>query len=359
MKPLLRIKNIVSRYDDSSITPAVVDRLSFEVNFGEIGCLLGASGCGKTTILRAIAGFQRVESGEIELDGKLLCSKKLHLAPEKRQVGMVFQDYALFPHLSVCENVTFGLRKMSASAKESVCEDMLRLVKLEDFGQRFPHELSGGQQQRVALARALAPQPKLLLLDDPLSSLDPELRRSLALEVREILKSRNMSAIIVTHDQEEAFAFADKIGVLHKGVLEQWDVPFNLYHEPRTRYVANFVGQGVFIPGFLRENNCIETELGLLKSQRKFAWLENTPVDVLLRPDDIVEDSASPYKARVVHKVFAGTSTLYKLLLPTGSVVEAALTSHHNFDVGSEIGVNIDADHIIAFAQDFIGQPVS
>lgn len=331
-----------------------MDKLSFDLQAGEIGCLLGASGCGKTTVLRAIAGFQRIESGEISLDGTVLCDQRNHVAPEKRQIGMVFQDYALFPHLSVCENITFGLRGLSQHERESICDELLTLVKLQSFGHRYPHELSGGQQQRVALARALAPRPKLLLLDEPLSSLDTELRRSLALEVRGILKLRNISAIMVTHDQEEAFAFADKIGVLHNGMLEQWDLPFNLYHEPKTRYVANFVGQGAFIPGFLRQHNCIETELGLLKSQRKFAWLENTPVDVLLRPDDIVEDAESPYRGRIISKVFAGTSTLYTLQLPTGSVIEAALTSHHNFDLNSELGINVEADHIIAFARDAI-----
>ncbi len=351
MSSLLSIRDIVCQYDAGHSAP-VVDKLTFDLLAGEIGCLLGASGCGKTTVLRAIAGFQRIESGEIRLDGSVLCGHRIHLAPEKRQVGMVFQDYALFPHLSVCENITFGLNKNSQKGRESICDELLRLVKLESFGQRYPHELSGGQQQRVALARALAPRPKLLLLDEPLSSLDTELRRSLALEVREILKLRNISAIMVTHDQEEAFAFADKIGVLHKGMLEQWDLPFNLYHEPRTRYVANFVGQGAFIPGFLRQHNCIETELGLLKSQRKLAWPENTPVDVLLRPDDIVEASESPYRGRIISKVFAGTSTLYTLRLPTGSIIEAALTSHHNFDLDSELGINVEADHIIAFARD-------
>jgi len=347
----LQVKNIVCRYD-SSATPPVVDDLSFVLEAGEIGCLLGSSGCGKTTVLRAIAGFQAIESGSIELTGKLLSGVNHHLAPEKRQVGMVFQDYALFPHLSVRDNITFGLHKMPAKAREQVCEELLDLVKLAGMGHRYPHELSGGQQQRVALARALAPSPALLLLDEPLSSLDAELRRGLALEVRDILKERGMSAIMVTHDQEEAFAFADKIGVLHKGGLEQWDVPFNLYHEPKTRYVANFIGQGVFLPGFVREANTIETELGLLQSHKHYPWPSNTVVEILLRPDDIVESSDSPYQAQIVRKLFAGTSTLYTLALPTGSHIEAALPSHHDFDIGLQIGIRVEADHLIAFIRE-------
>lgn len=352
MTRLLVVEGLSCRYEVSPEVAPVVDQLDFELQSGEIGCLLGSSGCGKTTVLRSIAGFQTIDSGSITLNGKIFSGPRTHLAPEKRNVGMVFQDYALFPHLSVCENITFGLRKKSRSAKALICDELLALVQLERLGHRYPHELSGGQQQRVALARALAPSPDLLLLDEPLSSLDTELRRSLALEVRGILKSRGISAIMVTHDQEEAFAFADKIGVLHRGKLEQWDVPFNLYHEPKTRYVANFIGQGVFIPGFVRDANAIETELGILQSHKHYPWQSNSAVEVLLRPDDITEDGNSPYRARIVHKVFAGTSTLYTLALPTGSQVDAAFPSHLNFDLETEIGIKVEADHVIAFPRE-------
>lgn len=352
MTQLLRVENLSCRYERAPEIAPVVDRLSFHLQSGEIGCLLGSSGCGKTTVLRSIAGFQPIESGTIILNDRMFSGPKTHLAPEKRNVGMVFQDYALFPHLSVGENIVFGLSKKPQSSKQLICKELLELVQLEGLGHRYPHELSGGQQQRVALARALAPSPQLLLLDEPLSSLDTELRRSLALEVREILKSRGISAIMVTHDQEEAFAFADKIGVLHQGKLEQWDVPFNLYHEPKTRYVANFIGQGVFLPGFVREANAIETELGVLHSHKHYPWLPNTAVEVLLRPDDITEESESPYRAEIVRKVFAGTSTLYTLALPTGSHIEAAFPSHLNFDLGKHIGIKVEADHVIAFSRE-------
>lgn len=355
---LLDVNHIVCRLGSKHHATVVVDELNFILQKGEIGCLLGASGCGKTTTLRAVAGFQPIVSGSISLNGRVLNSSKTHVPPEKRRVGMVFQDYALFPHLDVCDNVTFGLKRMKAQQREAVCQDMLKLVKLEGYGRRYPHELSGGQQQRVALARALAPSPDLLLLDEPLSSLDTELRRGLALELREILKTRGIGAIMVTHDQTEAFAFADKIGVVSQGRLEQWDIPFNLYHEPQTRFVANFVGQGVFVPGFVRESNVIETELGVLQSHKHYSWLNNTEVEVLLRPDDIVLDADSPYRATVVGKVFAGTSTLYTLHLHSGNKIEAAFPSHYDFAMDNEVGIKVEADHVIAFSRPASANPI-
>lgn len=347
MDILLRLHQIACQYEHAQ----VVKNLSINLYPDEIGCLLGSSGCGKTTVLRSIAGFHPVSAGSIELQGRCLSRPGFSLPPEQRRIGMVFQDYALFPHLSVRDNITFGLHKLNHAQRRAVTAEMLALVKLEGMEERFPHELSGGQQQRVALARALAPAPDVLLLDEPFSSLDTDLRRSLALEVRGILKARGIAAIMVTHDQEEAFAFADKIGVVHNGELEQWDVPYNLYHEPTTRYVADFVGQGVFLTGFLQNQSAINTELGVLEGNRCYPWVDNTAVEVLLRPDDIVADPNSEHQAQVVHKVFAGTSTLYRLKLPTGSEVEAALPSHRDYDMGDIIGIRVAADHLIAFAQ--------
>jgi iron(III) transport system ATP-binding protein len=345
MDALLRIHELACNYDQTQ----VVKGLSLNLYPNEIGCLLGSSGCGKTTILRSLAGFHSVSAGEIELAGTCLSRPGYALAPERRQIGMVFQDYALFPHLNVRENIIFGLHRLSSTRRLAISDEMLALVKLEGLEERFPHELSGGQQQRVALARALAPEPKVLLLDEPFSSLDTDLRRNLALEVRDILKARNIAAIMVTHNQEEAFAFADKIGVLHKGRLEQWDVPYNLYHEPTTRYVADFVGQGVFLTGFLSGENAITTELGILQGNRCYPWVDNTAVEVLLRPDDIVDDPDSQYQVEVIHKIFTGTSTLYTLKLATGSKIEAALPSHRDYEIGDFIGIRVAADHLIAF----------
>lgn len=348
MTALLNIDRICCGYDGEK----VVENLSFAVREGEICCLLGPSGCGKTTILRSIAGFIHPSAGEILLRDTLIASANYQLPPEQRRVGMVFQDYALFPHLNVCDNITFGLAGTSATDKHRACEQMLSLVKLGGYGKRYPHELSGGQQQRVALARALAPQPSLLLMDEPFSSLDVELRRALALEVREILKSLNITVVMVTHDQEEAFAMADKIGVLNEGCIQQWDTPYNLYHEPASRFVAGFVGKGVFLTGYIKGKDSIQTELGEISGNRCYDLPDNSPVDVLLRPDDIVHDDSSDRKAEVVDKVFAGTATLYTLQLPTGSRVQSAFPSHHDYRIGDTVGIRVEADHLIAFRRE-------
>jgi len=346
--PLLSIQNIACQYG----TQSVVHDFNLNIQRGDICCLLGPSGCGKTTVLRAIAGFHPISRGLIELDRRSISTTKQVLAPEQRNIGMVFQDYALFPHLSVCENITYGLKGMTEGAKEDICQEMLALVKLPELGNRYPHELSGGQQQRVALARALAPNPSMLLMDEPFSSLDVDLRRNLAIEVREILKSRNITAIMVTHDQEEAFAFADKIGVVNQGRIEQWAPPFDLYHEPATRFVANFIGQGAFIPGHLLDGSTVATEIGMIQGNRCYDWLPDTPVEVLLRPDDIIHEDSSVKRAEIMHKVFAGASSLYTLKLSTGSQVVAAFPSHHDYQIGDFVGINIEADHLIAFRID-------
>ncbi|MBR9910486.1 MAG: ABC transporter ATP-binding protein [Gammaproteobacteria bacterium] len=342
---LLSLDHISCSYDGH----AVVDNLSLNIYAGDTCCLLGPSGCGKTTVLRAIAGFHQLSSGSIQLRQQTISSSSSTLPPEKRHIGMVFQDYALFPHLTVCDNITYGLHGRDRAAKERVCEEMLALVKLHDLGQRYPHELSGGQQQRVALARALAPEPSILLLDEPFSSLDVELRRSLAVEVREILKSRQITAILVTHDQEEAFAFADKIAVLHQGKIQQWATPFDLYHEPATRFVANFIGQGSFLPGHVLDSSSVATEIGVIRGNRCYDWLPDSPVEVLVRPDDIVLSENSPIHAEVTNKVFVGTSSNYTLKLPTGSQVVSAFPSHDDFEVGDQVAIEVRAEHLIAF----------
>ncbi|MGE8497629.1 MAG: ABC transporter ATP-binding protein [Pseudomonas sp.] len=341
---LLSLRDLACGYHEHR----VVQNLSLHLNAGDIGCLLGPSGCGKTTTLRAIAGFEPVVEGEIQLEGDVISRAGFTLAPEKRRIGMVFQDYALFPHLSVAENVAFGIRKNPDSGR--ITQELLELVKLDHLGKRYPHELSGGQQQRVALARALAPEPRLLLLDEPFSNLDGELRRRLSQEVREILKARGTSAILVTHDQEEAFAVSDHVGVFNRGHLEQWDTPYNLYHEPLTPFVASFIGQGYFIRGQLLSPDSVQTELGLIRGNRAYTWPTGSAVDVLLRPDDIVHDPDSPQKATIVGKTFLGAATLYRLQLATGSQLESIFPSHADHQPGQEVGIRVAADHLVAFA---------
>ncbi|MFJ5295251.1 ABC transporter ATP-binding protein [Pseudomonas sp. NPDC088368] len=338
---LLQLRDLACGYQDQR----VVQNLNLYLNAGDIGCLLGSSGCGKTTTLRAIAGFEPVHAGEISLAGDVISRPGFTLAPEKRRIGMVFQDYALFPHLTVADNIAFGIRHHPRLAQ--VVEEMLALVNLGALGKRHPHELSGGQQQRVALARALAPEPQLLLLDEPFSNLDGELRRRLSHEVRDILKARGTSAILVTHDQEEAFAVSDQVGVFKEGRLEQWDTPYNLYHRPATRYVASFVGQGYFIRGQMMDGESVQTELGVLRGT--CARDPVGTVDVLLRPDDIMYAPDSPVKARVISKTFQGAATLYRLQLPSGTPLEALFPSQADLHAGDDVGIRVTAQNLVLF----------
>jgi iron(III) transport system ATP-binding protein len=361
----------------------VVRELSFTLRAGEIACLLGASGCGKTTVLRLIAGFERPQAGRVVLGGELIADAALQVPPEQRRIGMVFQDYALFPHLTLAQNIGFGLRPSSSivsSIASSIfgksalvrrrlgaatmppkailqrINEMLDLIGLTAQGNRYPHELSGGQQQRVALARALAPAPHLLLLDEPFSNLDGELRERLSLEVRDILKRAGTAAIMVTHDQHEAFAVADVVGVMREGRIEQWAAPYELYHQPASRAVADFIGQGAFIPGTVVGPDAVEVELGVLHSrlpldcaQTCVTCQRDCHLDVLLRPDDVVHDDASPVQAEVIAKAFRGADFLYTLRLASGRDVLSLVPSHHNHEIGERIGICLNVDHVVGF----------
>ncbi len=351
---LLNLDKIRQTYGEQE----VVKDLSLTLERGKIGCLLGPSGCGKTTVLRCIAGFETVSAGSIQINGVQVSSAHTSVPPEKRQIGMVFQDYALFPHLTVLDNIGFGLRKLSKTERVQRINELLEITGLIDVSHKYPHELSGGQQQRVALARALAPRPELLLLDEPFSNLDVSLRERLSVEIRDILKNQGTTAILVTHDQAEAFAIADEIGVLHHGEIQQWDAAYNLYHQPVNRFVANFIGQGVFLPGKVIDSNRVDIELGVMTSHVPQecasgceACGENCAVDVLLRPDDIVHDDASQMQATVINKAFRGAEILYTLRLDGGDVVLSLVPSHHNHAVGEKIGIRLEADHVVVFHQ--------
>ena len=338
---LLEVLNLSHAYGEQ----VVVRGLSFSLARGAIGCLLGPSGCGKTTVLRCIAGFEAVQEGEIRLAGKVVSRPGMTLAPEKRRIGMVFQDYALFPHLRIADNIAFGLQRAGRAERAARLAELARLTGLADVLAKYPHEISGGQQQRVALARALAPRPELLLLDEPFSNLDVDLRERLSLEVRDIIRASGATAILVTHDQHEAFAMADEIGILHEGHIQQWDAAYNLYHRPANRFVADFVGQGVFLPARRRSATELEIELGVLQGDSN----GEQNVEVLLRPDDVVHDDAAPIRAEVVHKAFRGAEILYTLRLASGRKVLALVPSHHNHALGERIGIRLDVDHVVAF----------
>ena len=348
----LELNGVVQRYGKTT----VVDGVDLRLEAGQIACLLGPSGCGKTTLLRCIAGFEEIAGGEISLHGHIVSRPGQRVAPEKRRIGMVFQDYALFPHLSVEENVAFGLGRKPQEDAHLRVRQLLATVGLSGQGNKFPHELSGGQQQRVALARALAPRPELILLDEPFSNLDVGLRERLSVEVREILKREGSTAVMVTHDQNEAFAMADHIGIMYEGRIQQWDIPYNLYHRPANRFVADFIGQGVLVPGIVGIQNSVRMELGTLTSDTPVECNETCAhcdngckVDILLRPDDIVHDDQSKLQAEVLHKAFRGADILYTLRLASGTEVLSLVPSHHNHALGEKIGIRLDDDHVIAF----------
>ncbi len=349
----LQLDHVSATYDDKG---TVVRDVSFNLQEGELACLLGPSGCGKTTILRAISGFQSIVSGSIALAGNLISSTRDLVSPELRNVGMVFQDHALFPHLNIADNVGFGLNKLGSQEREQRVSSLLELVGLADHRQQYPHELSGGQNQRAALARAIAPQPKLLLMDEPFSNLDSELRESLGYEVRALLQELGMTAIMVTHDQHDAFALGDRIGVMSNGELIQWDSSFNLYHAPNSRFVANFIGDGVFVPGKIVGDNVVVTNFGEIRGEtiNMQSGPENfgQDIDLLIRPDDVKYHPESPIRGQVTRKAFKGAQTLYTLLIEGGDTLMSLVPSHDDYEVGDVIGVSIEADHLVCFARD-------
>ena len=317
---MLEVKNVSLGYGNH----IVVQNVSMRLDQGEIGCLLGPSGCGKTTLLRAIAGFEPVRAGQIELQGKTVASLALHVPPQARDIGMVFQDHALFPHLSVGENIGFGLHRMGKPLRAARVQEMLELVGLEGMGQRWPHELSGGQQQRVALARALAPRPSLLLMDEPFSSLDTSMRESIAREVRAILKQAKATALMVTHDQNEAFAMADNVGVMARGQLMQWGNAVQVYCAPATQDVAQFVGDGALVSAQATAGGQWQTALGLLPSGHPH-YQTAQGVQVLLRPEHVavVEKGV---RAQVRERTLRGSHFVFELELPDGQAVMAKVS---------------------------------
>lgn len=327
----------------------IVSDVNLRLELGEIGCLLGPSGCGKTTILNAIAGFESPVSGRICLGGREVATSKRQTAPEERRVGMVFQDLALFPHLTVRQNIAFGQRGQSRIEIRQRTDELLKLVSMQRYADSYPHQLSGGQQQRVALIRAMAPRPPILLLDEPFSSQDSELRMQLAQEVRELLKHDGITAILVTHDQHEAFAIADTIGVMTDGCLKQWDTAYNLYHKPVDRFVAHFIGEGVFVCGNTLSDDQVQTEFGVVKGELLDNFEVGELVDLLVRPDDVIHDDNSPNKAKVIAKNFRGADHLYTLLMPGNTRLNCLAPSHHDHQIGERIGVRLKLDHLVVF----------
>jgi iron(III) transport system ATP-binding protein len=343
---VLELRHVSCAYETGR--PAVQE-ISFAAREGEILCLLGPSGCGKTTILRAIAGFEPVRSGQLFLSGQLVSSPDVMTPTENRRIGMVFQEYALFPHLRVQDNIAFGLQHLPRSERASRVQEMLRLTGLEGFERRYPHELSGGQQQRVALARALVQNPVVLLLDEPFSNLDPDMAGRMRQELHDLLRRTKTTTVLVTHDHDEAFAMADRIAVLNQGRLEQFDTPEMMYHMPATPFVADFVGQADFIPGTVSQG-MVHTELGEFPDT--IECTDGTNVVVMIRPDDIHLVPTEGARSQVISRQFHGSENLYTVSLPSGQIVHSSQGSTSVYQAGTTVELRVLATHTVLFRQE-------
>lgn len=335
---ILQVDRIAKQF--AADTLRVVDEVSFQLAPGEILGLLGPSGCGKTTLLRMIAGFEQPTTGTITLGGDMVASASRLLPPEKRNTGMVFQDYALFPHLNIAKNIAFGLNKRRLNKKQikQRIDEVLTLIGLEGLEKRYPHQLSGGQQQRVALARALAPQPALILLDEPLSNLDVQVRVRLRHEIRQILKATGITAIFVTHDQEEALAICDRIGVMSQGKIEQLGTPEAIYTRPASRFVAEFVTQANFIPA-QRQGQLLITEIGVWELTSSQETVSQG--DLMVRQEDISLKADDTAKVVISDRQFLGREYRYCLQTPSGGQIHARTTLHTQLEVGTKVQLAI------------------
>lgn len=338
-REILRIANVTKQFDQP---PPAVANVSLNLIQGDLLGLLGPSGCGKTTLLRLIAGFERPQSGTIKIAGKTVAGASW-IPPEQRSVGMVFQDYALFPHLTVAENIAFGLRY--SNKRGDHVDKLIELVGLAGLEKRYPHELSGGQQQRVALARALAPEPALILLDEPLSNLDVQVRLRLREELREILKATGISGVFVTHDQEEALAIADQVAVMRQGKIEQLGTPEEIYTHPQTRFVAEFVTRANFLPA-KRIGQLWETEIGCFKVRKDLA--DKEVGDLMIREEDLILQSAEDAPIIIHTRRFLGREYRYCLQTSSGKRLHARTSAEVVLPVGTRVELAV-AEQAIRF----------
>ncbi len=322
----------------------VIHDLDLTVGKDEIVCLLGASGCGKTTTLKAIAGLIEAKQGSIFIDGKLVSDEQSFVSPEHRNIGMMFQDYALFPHLTVANNIAFGLSNMSKAQKQQRVDEMLKLVHLIGCADRFPHQLSGGQQQRVAIARALAYKPSLLLLDEPFSNIDTQVRFELIADIRRIIKATQVSAVFVTHSKEEAFAFSDTLAIMHRGKIEQQGTPEQLFASPCSKEVAEFLGQGIYLSAEVLTATEYKTPFGLVESYVESKHNVSAGL-IYVRPHQIelVADNQSDKfskRATIISRRFIGSAYVYSLVIDEQEI-EVAAQYGQSFENNDQVIIKI------------------
>lgn len=340
----LEIENISLNIDGNLI----IDNLNLNICEQEIISIIGPSASGKSSLLRIIAGFENVNSGRVKINGVIVDDRSKVVVPQNRQVGIIFQDLALFPHLNCEDNILFGISKHTPAEKFKRLNRLSNLLDISGILKSFPHEISGGQQQRIAIARALAPKPEILLLDEPFSALDEKLKETLMSDVKKLLQEEKITTIVITHNIKEAFEISDKIAFLDDKKIIQYDTAYNLYHKPLTKEIANFCGIGSFINGKVIDVNHVQTKLGqFFGNTSQFTIGSN--VKVMIRPDDIIHDDNSTQSAKVIEKSFHGSDFLYKLELSDGERVFCYTPSHHNHALNEVIGIKPVIDHLIIF----------
>ena len=326
----------------------ILDDVNLKIDTGEIVSLMGSSASGKTSLIRSIAGFHNISSGTIQIDGQVVDDSIRRSDVAMRNVGVIFQDLALFPHLTVRENICFGLNNIDNTQQQNRAKKLENLLSIENITNRYPNQISGGQQQRVAIARAIAPKPNLLLLDEPFSALDYELKDNLMSDIMKLIKSENITAILITHSAEEAFKMSDKIAFISNNTITQFANPYDIYHRPASKEIANFFGISSYIKARITDSSHIKCILGDFVGMVD-QYNKDAKVDLLIRPDDIIHDDDSLFSAKVTGKTFRGSDFLYELELKDGQKIFCFAPSHHNHQVNEVIGIKLDLDHLVIF----------
>jgi len=326
----------------------ILDDVNLKIDTGEIVSLMGSSASGKTSLIRSIAGFHNISSGLIQIDDQIVDDSIRRSDVAMRNVGVIFQDLALFPHLTVRENICFGLNNIDSTQQQKRAKKLEDLLSIENITNRYPNQISGGQQQRVAIARAIAPKPNLLLLDEPFSALDYELKDNLMNDIMKLIKSENITAILITHSAEEAFKMSDKIAFISNNTITQFANPYDIYHRPASKEIANFFGISSYIKAKITDSSHIKCILGDFVGMVD-QYNKDAKVDLLIRPDDIIHDDDSLFSAKVTEKTFRGSDFLYELELKDGQKIFCFAPSHHNHQVNEVIGIKLDLDHLVIF----------